>query len=217
MQERRALITGGLGELATCLVQELRSQGYIVHHPGRSEMNLLDPKAIDHYFQSLPSLDLLINNAAVREDQLMARMQLEAWDTVIDTNLKGTFLCSQCAARIMISQGCGHIINIGSHSAVSGPAGQANYAASKAGVIALTHSLAKEWGPHNIRVNCVLPGWLETKFTRDLPPAIVTAALESHVLRRFNTAEEAARAIVFLDTLSHVSGQIISLDSRLHP
>lgn len=217
MHEQRALITGGHGELATCLVRELQSQGYTVDHPGRDELDVLKPSSIEHYFQNLPTLHLLVNNAAVRQDQLMARMQPDAWDAVNDTNLKGTFLASQCAARLMIPQGGGHIINIGSHSGLSAPAGQANYAASKAGVIALTHSLAKEWGPHNIRVNCVLPGWLETKFTRGLPPTTVAAALESHVLRRFNTVTDAARAIVFLDSLSHLSGQVISLDSRILP
>jgi 3-oxoacyl-[acyl-carrier protein] reductase len=114
----------------------------------------------------------------------------------------------------MQPQGTGHIVNIGSHSAFTGPAGQTAYAAAKAGLIAFTRSLASELGPHGIRVNCVHPGWLETPFTAGVPKEVSRRALEEHVLGRFNTPAEAARFIVFLHSLSAVSGQVFQLDSR---
>jgi len=137
------------------------------------------------------------------------------WSRVIDVSLSGAFRCSKAVLRPMRKAGGGHIINIGSYSALTGPAGQANYAAAKAGLIGLTLSLAKEMGSSNIRVNCVLPGFLETKFVSDVTPAAAAAILNEHQLARFNTVEDAARFVAFLDTMANVSGQVFQLDSRV--
>lgn len=214
---RIAVITGGEGELAGALASELESLEYHVLRPGRETLDVRSPEQISDYFVGLPRLDLLINNAGCRHDGLIAKMEENEWENVISTNLDGAFRCSRAAFSRMSEAGGGHILNIGSHSAITGPAGQANYSASKAGLIGLTQSLAKEFGPHNIRVNCVLPGWLETKFSADVSLAAREAALASHVLGRFNTVSEAARAMAFLDTLPHLSGQVISLDNRIIP
>ncbi|HRQ90474.1 MAG TPA: SDR family NAD(P)-dependent oxidoreductase, partial [Bacteroidia bacterium] len=136
--------------------------------------------------------DILVNNAGTTSDALFARLPPEAWDRVLDTNLKGAFLCAKAAARIMVRQRRGHIVQIGSYSALHPPVGQTAYAASKAGLIGLTKSLAKELGPRNLRINCVLPGFLETRMTAGLPDAARVAALEKHALGRFNTVEDAA-------------------------
>ncbi len=214
-EARVALITGGQGDLAAATVAALQAQGYVVLTPGKAELDVTSAGVVKQYFSELNRLDLLINNAGLREDHFISKLSEEAWQQVLKTNLKGAFLTSQAALKLMLRQRHGHIINVGSYSALVGPAGQANYAAAKAGLIALTQSLAQEVGSRNIRVNCVLPGWMETKFTHNVPPAIIEAALAQHTLGRFNTVAEAARTIVFLDTLENLSGQIIQLDSRI--
>jgi NAD(P)-dependent dehydrogenase (short-subunit alcohol dehydrogenase family) len=214
-QARVALITGGQGDLAEATAAALQTQGCVVLTPGKAELDVTSADAVKRYFSELNRLDLLINNAGLREDHFISKLSEAAWQEVLNTNLKGAFLTSQAALKLMLRQRHGHIINVGSYSALVGPVGQANYAAAKAGLIALTQSLAQEVGSRNIRVNCVLPGWLETKFTHNVPPAITEAALAQHTLGRFNTVVEAARAITFLDTLENLSGQIIQLDSRI--
>lgn len=212
-----ALITGGEGDLAAALIAELISKGYHVHSPNRKELDVASAASVNHFFQKIERLDFLINNAGVKGDSLLAKMSEQEWERVMQANLKASFLVSQAAARLMTQNegGGGHILNIGSNSALTGPIGQANYAAAKAGLIGLTKSLASELGPQNIRVNCVLPGWLETKFTASVSAQTTANALSEHVLGRFNTVEEAARAMVFLDSLANLSGQVIHLDSRI--
>ena len=210
-----ALITGGEGELAVALQSHLNSAGWQVLAPGRQELDVTSVESVRDYFAGVSRLTLLVNNAGVRRDAIMLQQLEEDWQTVVDTCLRGAFLCSRAAAYLMAAQRSGHIVNIGSHSALTGPAGQSAYAAAKAGVTALTKSLAAELGPENIRVNCLLPGWLETKFTWDVPAAARTRALEAQVLGRFNTVEDTARFIGFLHTMSAVSGQVFLLDSRI--
>ncbi len=212
---RIALITGGDGDLASVLGPELEDNGYYVLRPGRNQLDVCHEHSVKDYFREVKQLDLLINNAGLRRDVPFVRMTEEDWEEVMEANLKGAFLCSKAATRIMVRQRHGHIVNIGSFSALSCPVGQANYAATKAGLIGLTQSLARELGPWNIRVNCLLPGWLETKFTKEVPPAIKEAVLAEHALGRFNTPLDAARTLVFLDSLFHVSGQVFQLDSRI--
>ena len=209
-----ALITGGEGDLAGEISKVLRSKGYTVLAPGKATLDVSDPDSVAAYFKSHLRLSLLINNAGITRDSVFAKLDEVNFDRVLDVNLKGAFLCCRSAARAMLKTG-GHIINIGSFSALSPPVGQANYAAAKAGLIGLTQSLAEEFGGRNIRVNCVLPGFLETKMTRHLPEAARERAADAHVLRRFNTVEDAARFIAFLDSMGHVSGQIFQLDSRI--
>jgi NAD(P)-dependent dehydrogenase (short-subunit alcohol dehydrogenase family) len=213
--ERIAVITGGQGALARAIAAVLPSALYTVHTPGKAELDVRSPASVQKYFATLPQVDLLINNAGLREDALMLRNPEAAWNEVMDTNLKGVFLTSQAALKSMLRRRQGHILNVGSYAARSGPVGQANYAAAKAGLIGLTQSLAKEVGGRNIRVNCVLPGWMETKFTANVPSDKSAQALSEHVLGRFNSVSEAARAIAFLDTLENLSGQVIQLDSRI--
>lgn len=217
--QKIALITGGEGDLASALIAELASKVYFVLHPNRTELDVTSAESVNGYFSKIPNVDFLINNAGVKCDSLLTKMSEQEWQQVMQVNLKGAFLASQAAARLMMrnERRCGHILNVGSNSALTGPVGQANYAASKAGLIGFTKTLARELGPENIRVNCVLPGWLETKFTSNVAAAARAHALSEHVLGRFNTTEEAARAMVFLDSLQHLSGQVIHLDNRITP
>lgn len=210
-----ALITGGGGDLAGAVRAELESCGWLVHAPARAEMDVTDKRQIKEVIGTLPKLDLLVHNAGSLRDAPLARMSEPEFQEVLQTHLKGAFLTAQAALKPMLRQRQGHIVFIGSFSAFSGPIGQANYAAAKAGLIALAQSLAAEYGERNIRVNCVLPGFLETKMTRSLLEKSRQSVLAAHTLGRLNTPEEAARFIAFLHTLQHVSGQVFQLDSRI--
>jgi 3-oxoacyl-[acyl-carrier protein] reductase len=144
-------------------------------------------------------------------------MTEEDFSRSLEINLSGGFYVSRAALKIMSKQRHGHIVMIGSFSALKGPVGQANYAAAKAGLIGLTQSLAQEYGSRNIRVNCVLPGFLETKMTAGLTPNAREKFRQSHALGHFNTTTQVADFISFLDQqLPHTSGQIFNLDSRIH-
>jgi 3-oxoacyl-[acyl-carrier protein] reductase len=215
-ETRLVVITGGAGDLAREVARLFTGAGYEVRAPGREELNVADGDSVSAFFQDLPRCDVLVNNAGVLADAAIARMDEAAWDKVMDVCLRGAFLCSRAAVRHMRKAGAGHVVNIGSYSALSGPAGQANYASAKAGLIGLTKSLAKELGRSNIRANCVLPGFLETKFVRNVSAAAVARIRSEHALGRFNTLESAARFIVFLDSMAEVSGQVFQLDSRVH-
>jgi 3-oxoacyl-[acyl-carrier protein] reductase len=212
-----AVITGGEGDLAKSIGVELKLVGFNVLAPGRAKLDVTDSASVKAFFASLKQIDLLVNNAGAFRDSTLLKMEEEAFDHVVDVNLKGAFLVSQAAVKIMSKQHHGHIVNVGSYSALSGPAGQANYAAAKAGLIGLTQSLAKEYGARNIRVNCVLPGFLETKMTRHLlaHEAWREQLLSLHALGRVNTPEDAARFIAFLHSMPNVSGQVFQLDSRV--
>lgn len=213
-----ALITGGAGDLAMAVKAELERQGWQVHAPDRLELDVTDKASVERAFAPLQQLDLLVHAAGITRDALMLKMSEEDFSQVLEVNLKGAFLCSQAALKIMLRQRRGHLVHIGSFSALDGPAGQANYAAAKAGLIGLTQSLAAEYGPRGIRTNCVLPGFLDTKMTRHLlqDEAHARHILATHALGRLNTVQDAARFIAFLDSLPHVSGQVFQLDSRLH-
>lgn len=212
-----AFITGGAGDLALALGAELRAQDWIVHAPSRAEMDVTDKAQVQRAIGALGRLDLLIHNAGITRDALLLKMTEDEFSEVLQVHLKGAFLCSQAALKLMVKQRQGHIIHVGSFSALSGPAGQSNYAAAKAGLIALTQSLAAEYGPRGIRANCVLPGFLDTKMTRHLldDDAQRLRILDSHTLGKLSTAEDAARFIAFLHTLPSVSGQVFQLDSRI--
>ena len=215
MSEHFALITGGHGDLAEALRLQLIGTGFEVLSPGRSELDVLDPASVDSYFSGIGHLDLLVNNAGITGDALLTKQTTQERNDVIDTNLKGAHLCSQKAAVMMMRERSGHIINIGSYSALNPQTGQTAYASAKAGLIGLTKSYAKELGKRNIRINCVLPGFLETKMTSDLNNETITNSLQRHQLGRFTTIAEAARFIAFLSTTEHISGQVFQLDSRV--
>ena len=209
------LITGGSGGLAGALHEEFSASGWHVIAPGRETMDVTSADNVAGFFSGLNRLDLLINNAGIRRDALLAQQPETDRDAVLDVCLRGAFLCSREAARLMAGQKEGHILNVGSYSALTGPAGQSAYAAAKAGLIGFTKSLAAELGPSGVRVNCVLPGWLETNFTAKLPEGVIRRALEAHVLGKFSTPRDAARFICFLHGMTGVSGQVFQLDSRI--
>jgi 3-oxoacyl-[acyl-carrier protein] reductase len=215
MDERVAMITGGEGDLAGAVADELRRAGWQVHAPGRQVLDVDVPAQVELFFGAIARIDFLINNAGNRDDALCSKMTAEQWDSVMATSLRGAFLCSQAAASKMIRQRAGHIINIGSFSARVGNVGQPNYSAAKAGMIGLTQSMARELGKRNVRVNCVLPGFLETKFSAGMRADFKEHARQMHELGRFNTVEDAARFIVFLDSMPAISGQLFQLDSRV--
>ncbi len=217
MSERVAIVTGGEGELARAITQALESSGLHVQAPGRDLLDVDSPESVQNFFGGISQIDLLVNNAGLRADAVSAKMSESDWDAVLSTNLRGAFLCAQAAGLKMMRQRSGHIVNIGSFSARFGPCGQSNYAAAKAGLIGLTQSMARELGKRNVRVNCVLPGFLETKFTAEMADEVKESARQMHELGQFNTAEEAARFVAFLETMPFVSGQIFQLDSRISP
>jgi 3-oxoacyl-[acyl-carrier protein] reductase len=159
----------------------------------------------------------LVNNAGTTRDQLLMLMKEEDWDTVMRVNLKGIFNCSKAAARRMMRQRSGRIINISSVSGIAGQAGQTNYSASKAGVIGFTKSLAKELGPRGITVNAVAPGFVPTSLTKDLPEDLVEQAIEATPLGRMGKPEEIAYAVAFLasDEAAFITGEVLTVDGGL--
>ena len=154
--------------------------------------------AIDAIVKEFGGLHVLVNNAGITRDTLSMRMKDEDWDAVVDTNLKAVFRACRAATRPMMRQRYGRIINITSVVGVSGNAGQANYAAAKAGVAGLTRALARELGARNITANCVAPGFIATDMTDGLPESTKTALLAGIPLARLGTAEEVAHAVAFL-------------------
>ena len=162
-------------------------------------------------------IDILVNNAGITKDGLLVRMAEEDWDAVLSVNLKGSFLFSKAVARPMMKQRGGVIVNIASIIGLIGNAGQCNYAASKAGVIALTKSTAKELASRNIRVNAVAPGFIESKMTDVLSADVRQKMLDNIPLARFGTPVDVARAVVFLasDASSYVTGQVLTVSGGM--
>ncbi len=162
-------------------------------------------------------IDILVNNAGTTRDQLLMMMKEEEWDEVLRTNLKSVFNCCKAAARPMVRRRQGRIINITSVSGIAGQAGQTNYAASKAGIIGFTKSLAKELGPRNITVNCVAPGFIMTDLTADLPEELKQKGIEATPLRRWGKPEEVAYAVAFLasDEAAFITGATLTVDGGL--
>ena len=167
--------------------------------------------------EKLGPVEVLVNNAGITRDSLILRMSTEAWDETLRTNLRSVFLCSKAALRDMLRAKWGRIISVASVAGVTGNAGQANYAASKAGVIGLTKSLAKEFGSRGITVNAVAPGWIETDMTSALGDDVTTQALETMSLRRLGRPEEVASAVGYLasDAAGYITGQTIVVDGGM--
>lgn len=169
--------------------------------------------AVDQAAAAFGRIDILVNNAGITKDGFLARMSEADWDAVLDINLKGTFLFTKAVSRLMMRQRSGSIVNIASIIGLIGNAGQCNYAASKAGVIALTKSVAKELASRNVRANAVAPGFIRTKMTEKLPEDIRKKMLEQIPLARFGEPEDVARVVLFLagDDSAYVTGQVVSV------
>ena len=163
------------------------------------------------------SLDILVNNAGITRDNLLMRMKEDEWDDVLDTNLKGVFLCTKAVTRQMMKQRAGRIINISSIVGVAGNAGQANYVAAKAGVIGLTKTTAKELASRNILVNAIAPGFIETEMTDQLPEDIKQGMLTQIPLAKLGQPEDIAKAVVFLasDDANYMTGQTLHIDGGM--
>jgi 3-oxoacyl-[acyl-carrier protein] reductase len=194
----------GLGGNATAIGADVADAG---------AANALIQNAAKHF----GTVDILVNSAGITRDGLLMRMKDEDWQRVIQTNLTGVFNCTRAVARIMARQKWGRIVNISSVVGIKGNAGQANYCASKAGVIGLTKSVAKELGSRGITVNAIAPGYIQTDMTGKLPENIKEEMLKRVVLGRPGTPEDVAWLAAFLssDLSSYITGQIISVDGGI--
>ena len=205
-------------EAAEAVAQDVRSLGRRavavkadVSKP--ADADAIVQKALDEFGK----VDILVNNAGITRDALIARMSEEDWDSVIGTNLKGTFNCTKAVTRPMLKQRSGKIVNIASVMGIIGNVGQANYSASKAGIIALTKTTAKELGARGINVNAVAPGFIQTAMTDDLPDSVRENIAGRIPLNRLGTSEDVAKLVLFLctDDSDYITGQVVNVDGGM--
>jgi 3-oxoacyl-[acyl-carrier protein] reductase len=242
LKDRVALVTGASQGIGEEIARRLAAEGALVFCAARSRdklarlvaeieaaggraralaLDVADPSAIVPAMASVVSeagrIDILVNNAGVTQDGLILRMSKDAWDRVIATNLTGAFLLCQAAARPMLKQRSGRIINIASVVALMGNAGQANYAASKAGLIGLTKSLAREFGSRGITVNAVAPGYIETAMTEKMTD-VARAGLTAQIpLERIGKPGDVAGAVAYLasDDAAYVTGHVLNVSGGM--
>ena len=240
---RTAVVTGGSRGIgrAICLELARRGANVVFSYAGntaaaeatRKELEALgvqtravqgsvaDPAAvktlIDTAVKELGSLDILVNNAGITRDNLILRLTEQDFDAVLDTNLKSAFLCCKEAARRMVRQRYGRIVNLSSVVALRGNAGQTNYAASKAGLIGLTKSLARELAARNVTVNAVAPGFIDTDMTAVLPEAVRTGMTQGIPAGRAGQPEDVAQAVAFFaaEQSSYLTGQVLCVDGGM--
>ncbi|HME89522.1 MAG TPA: 3-oxoacyl-[acyl-carrier-protein] reductase [Chthoniobacterales bacterium] len=242
-ENQNAIVTGAGRGIGHAIAVRLASEGARVACVSRSEenakrtadeLNLLRADSAKHYsvdvadhgavqnvgariLNDFTKIDVLVNNAGMTRDGLAMRMSIEDWDVVINTNLRGAFNFSQAILRAMIKQRNGRIINIASVIGLIGNAGQTNYAASKAGLIAFTKSLARELASRNITVNAVAPGFIPTDMTADLSDEIKNSIQSKIALGRTGTPEDIANAVAFLASAeaSYITGQTLCVDGGI--
>jgi len=239
---RTAVVTGGARGIGKAIARKLAADGIQIvisdvmagaAEAAAKEMEALGVRAlavaadvsrigdvetlIRQTVREFGAVDFLVNNAGVTRDNLSLRMSEAEWDLVLGVNLKGTFLCSQAVAREMIKKRFGRIVNIASVSGIMGTAGQANYASSKAGVIALTKSMARELGSRNITVNAVAPGFILTEMTDKLPDSVKEAYVAQIPLKRAGTPEDVAEAVRFLisPAAQYITGTVLNVSGGL--
>lgn len=175
-------------------------------------------KFIESVIKKFGQLDVLVNNAGITKDNLTVRMSEEDFDAVLNVNLKGTFLMSKAALKVMFKKRSGSIVNISSVVGQMGNPGQANYVASKAGIIGLTKTWAKEFGSRGVRVNAVAPGFVQTAMTEQLPQEVKEKAMEAVPLKRFATPDDIAKAVLFLagEDAAYITGQVLGVNGGLY-
>ncbi len=238
-----ALVTGGSRGLGKAIAMELAQAGYdiAICYAGNAsaadstveacksngvkaaafKCDVADKSQVEQLFAQirdvLGPVDILVNNAGITKDGLLLRMSEEDFDKVMAVNLKGAFLCSQAALKDMMRAKQGRIINISSVVGIAGNAGQANYAASKAGLIGLTKSIAKEYGGKGIRCNAIAPGFIKTDMTESLPINVREEYLKQIAARHFGRPEDVAALAAFLasEKAEYINGQVISVDGGM--
>lgn len=243
LKGKNALVTGGSRGIGKAIALELAKQGanVAVNYAGNEakaqsvveeltsmgiqafkiQADVADESAVKNMVREVigqfGSLDILVNNAGVTKDNLLMRMKAEEFDQVINTNLKGVFLCTKAVTRQMMKQRSGRIINVSSIVGVSGNPGQANYVAAKAGVIGLTKSSAKELASRNIHVNAVAPGFISTDMTDELTEEQRESMLAMIPLEKLGSAEDVAKVVRFLasEDANYITGQTIHIDGGM--
>ena len=207
------------GEALAQLAEEIKAQGgdalaVVGDVALEDDANNLVKQAVEAYGQ----VDVFINNAGITRDGLLLRMKNDDWDAVLDTNLKGAFLCTRAVAKVMSKQRSGRIINISSVVGEMGNAGQANYCASKAGLLVLTKSVARELARRNVTVNAITPGFITTEMTEDMTEKAQEAMTEQIPLGRPGSAEDVANAVIFLasDQSAYITGQVLGVNGGMY-
>jgi len=241
-EKRLAVVTGAARGIGRAIVFELLRQGRIVAGVDIIAEQLEELKAsakaegfevvtrcvditkTEEFVRTLEELaseyngiGILVNNAGITRDNLLIRMTDEEFDKVLEVNLRAAFVAMRTAAKSMMRNKFGRIVNISSVSGVMGNAGQANYSASKAGLIGLTKTVARELAKKNITANCVAPGFIDTEMARKLPEAVLEAAKQAIPMRRLGTVEDVARAVAFLasDEAGYITGQVLCVDGGM--
>ena len=213
---QHVVITGGAGFFGQAIASTLQSSDGSVAAPGKQELDVSDEAMVCRYFKHR-QVDLLVCAAGITRDAPLARLTEAAWNEIWTVNFQGAVRCVEAVLPNMLVKKSGHIIFISSYSALHPWIGQAAYAAAKAALLGLVVDLAARYGSSNIRVNAILPGFMETRMTENVTKQRRAEILAAHTLGRFNTLHEAAGFTRFLhDHMPHTSGQVFQLDSRVN-
>jgi 3-oxoacyl-[acyl-carrier protein] reductase len=242
-ENRIAIVTGGCRGIGKSIAMKLASEGAFVYAldyviPSEDEVFSEQPElaarikcmqadvtnfasvesCVSTIIEESKKIDILVNNAGITRDNLLMRMSEAEWDAVINTNLKGTFICTKIVSRPMMSQRYGRIVNIGSVVGIMGNAGQSNYSASKAGMVGFTKSIARELASRNILVNLIAPGYVRTAMTDKLSEEQRKAFLDNIPLKRVAEPEDIANSVAFLcsDDASYITGQVLNINGGLY-